>query len=212
MGQNGTGQSHRQYGAADSVRHETGIVRFKVYDEGYPASVDAMRDALGDNGFDSAWAEGTALSTLEAIAYARRGHSDRERPTSGWDALTPTEHDVVRLVTEGLANKDIATGSSSRRAPCREPPHTRLQQARDQLAGTTRARGRPTQLASCTDVMHRAVRAPVTSITRSPGVDPRSTKPDDRRLSYAAGRVRAASCLGPTSPASVAPQGVRGRR
>lgn len=115
MGQNGTGQSHRQYGAADSVRHETGIVRFKVYDEGYPASVDAMRDALGDNGFDSAWAEGTALSTLEAIAYARRGHSDRERPTSGWDALTPTEHDVVRLVTEGLANKDIATGSSSRR-------------------------------------------------------------------------------------------------
>ena len=46
---------------------------------------------------------------LEAIAYARRGHSDRKRPTNGWDALTPTEHDVVRLVTVGLANKDIAT-------------------------------------------------------------------------------------------------------
>ncbi len=56
-----------------------------------------------------AWAEGAALSTLEAIAYARRGHSDRKRPTTGWSALTPTEHDVVRLVSEGLANKDIAT-------------------------------------------------------------------------------------------------------
>ena len=87
----------------------TGIVRFKVYDDGYAASVNAVRDALGDNDFDSAWAEGAALSTLEAIAYARRGHSDRKRPTTGWSALTPTEHDVVRLVTEGLANKDIAT-------------------------------------------------------------------------------------------------------
>jgi predicted ATPase/class 3 adenylate cyclase/DNA-binding CsgD family transcriptional regulator len=102
-------ESARLYGAADAVRRVTGIVRFKVYDDDYAASVDAVRDALGHNDFDSAWAEGAALSTLEAIAYARRGHSDRKRPTNGWDALTPTEHDVVRLVTEGLANKDIAT-------------------------------------------------------------------------------------------------------
>jgi DNA-binding CsgD family transcriptional regulator len=109
----GAAGSHREaarlYGAADSVRRETGIVRFKVWDDDYAASVNAVRDALGDNDFDNAWAEGAALSTLEAIAYARRGHSDRNRPTSGWGALTPTEHDVVRLVTEGLANKDIAT-------------------------------------------------------------------------------------------------------
>ena len=102
-------EAARLFGAADAVRQVTGIVRFKVYDDGYAASVDVVRDALGDNDFDAAWAEGAALSTLEAIAYARRGHSDRRRPTRGWDALTPTEHDVVRLVTEGLANKDIAT-------------------------------------------------------------------------------------------------------
>lgn len=30
------------------------------------------------------------------------------RPTSGWESLTPAELDVVRLVCEGLPNKDIA--------------------------------------------------------------------------------------------------------
>ncbi len=33
----------------------------------------------------------------------------RKRPASGWASLTPTERDVVRLVSEGLANNDIAT-------------------------------------------------------------------------------------------------------
>jgi DNA-binding CsgD family transcriptional regulator len=64
---------------------------------------------MGDNDFDAAWAEGAALSTDEAIAYAQRGRGDRKCPTSVWDALTPTERDVVRLVSEGLANNDIAT-------------------------------------------------------------------------------------------------------
>ena len=86
-----------------------GPVRFKVYDAGYEASVAALRDALGEKDFDAAWAEGAALSTEEAIAYAQRGRGERKRPTSGWASLTPAELDVVRLVSEGLANKDIAT-------------------------------------------------------------------------------------------------------
>ena len=57
----------------------------------------------------SAWAEGAALSTEEAIAYAKRGRGKRKRPTSGWASLTPTELDVVRLVSEGLGNNDVAT-------------------------------------------------------------------------------------------------------
>src|SRR4051812_49894172 len=60
------------------------------------------------NDFDAAWAEGAALSMEEAIAYARRGRGERKRPSSGWASLTPAELDVVRLVSEGLGNKDIA--------------------------------------------------------------------------------------------------------
>jgi DNA-binding NarL/FixJ family response regulator len=87
-----------------------GAVRFKVWDAGYEASVAALRDAMSREDFDTAWAEGAALSTEEAIAYAQRGCGERKRLASGWASLTPAQLDVVvRLVSEGLANKDIAT-------------------------------------------------------------------------------------------------------
>lgn len=35
--------------------------------------------------------------------------ANAKRPRSGWNSLTATELDVVRLVSEGLTNKDIAT-------------------------------------------------------------------------------------------------------
>jgi DNA-binding CsgD family transcriptional regulator len=63
---------------------------------------------MSKNEFDDAWAEGAALSTAEAIAYAQRGRGQRKRPASGWASLTPTELDVVRLVSEGLTNNDVA--------------------------------------------------------------------------------------------------------
>jgi predicted ATPase/class 3 adenylate cyclase/DNA-binding CsgD family transcriptional regulator len=102
-------EAARLFGAAEAIRLRIGAVRFKIYDAGYEASVASLRDTLGENGFDSAWAEGAALSTEEAIAYAQRGRGERKRPTSGWGSLTPTERDVVRLVSEGLGNNDIAT-------------------------------------------------------------------------------------------------------
>ncbi len=104
--------SHREaarlFGAAHGIRQRMGAVRFKVWDAGCEASLAAVCDALGEQDFDSAWAEGAALSTKEAIAYAERGRGERKRPASGWGSLTPTELDVVRLVNEGLGNNDIA--------------------------------------------------------------------------------------------------------
>jgi len=102
-------QAARLFGAAEAFRQRTGMVRLKVHQTGYECSVAALRDAMDEADFDAAWAEGAALSTEEATAYARRGRGERKRPNSGWASLTPAEHEVVRLVCDGLANKDIAT-------------------------------------------------------------------------------------------------------
>ncbi|MGP0077406.1 helix-turn-helix transcriptional regulator [Mycobacterium sp.] len=102
-------EAARLFGAAHTIRQRIGEVRFKIYDAGYEAAVASLRNALGERDFDAAWAEGAALSTEEAIAYAQRGRGERKRPASGWASLTPTERDVVRLVSDGLGNKDIAT-------------------------------------------------------------------------------------------------------
>jgi hypothetical protein len=79
--------SHREaarfFGAAHAIRQRRGAVRFKVGGAGYEASVSALRDALGEKDFDSAWAEGAAMSTEEAIAYSQRGHGERKQPISG---------------------------------------------------------------------------------------------------------------------------------
>jgi predicted ATPase/class 3 adenylate cyclase/DNA-binding CsgD family transcriptional regulator len=101
-------EAARLFGAAQAIRERTGAVRFKVWDVGYEASVAALRNAMGQADFEGAWAEGAALSTEEAIAYAQRGRGERKRPTSGWASLTPAECHVVQLVGEGLANNDIA--------------------------------------------------------------------------------------------------------
>lgn len=101
-------EAARLLGAVDAVRGRMGAARFSVHQANYEAVVATVRAALGDDEFDRAWADGAGLPTEEAIAYVRRGRGQRKRPTTGWAALTPTELDVVKLVSEGLGNKDIA--------------------------------------------------------------------------------------------------------
>jgi predicted ATPase/class 3 adenylate cyclase/DNA-binding CsgD family transcriptional regulator len=99
----------RLFGAAEAMRLRTGEVRLPTYEPAHHAALAATREALGDEDFDAASTEGAELSTEEAIAYAQRGRGERKRPASGWASVTPAEHEVIRLVCEGLANKDIAT-------------------------------------------------------------------------------------------------------
>jgi predicted ATPase/class 3 adenylate cyclase/DNA-binding CsgD family transcriptional regulator len=108
VGSGANREAARLFGAAKAFRGRTGYVRFKIYDAAHGASVAALREAMGDNDFEEAWAEGEALSTDEAIAYAQRGRGERKRPSTGWESLTPAEINVVKLVSEGLPNKDIA--------------------------------------------------------------------------------------------------------
>lgn len=102
-------EAARLYGAAEAIRERIGVVRFMIHEPGYQASVAALRDAMGDKELESAWEKGTLLSSEEAIAYAQRGRGGRKRASSGWASLTPAELDVVRLVSEGLTNNEIAT-------------------------------------------------------------------------------------------------------
>ncbi|VEG40669.1 regulatory protein LuxR [Mycolicibacterium flavescens] len=98
----------RFFGAADAMGKRMGLVRLRVHDAAYAESVSVLEESLGEGDFEALWDEGSALSIEEAIAYALRGRGERKRPSSGWASLTPTELGVVRLVAEGLANKDIA--------------------------------------------------------------------------------------------------------
>ena len=102
-------EAARLYGAAEAIREQLGAARFLVHQAGHEASVAALREALGAEEFDAAWAEGAGLSAAEAIGYAQRGRGERRRPSSGWESLTPAEREVVKLACEGLGNKDIAT-------------------------------------------------------------------------------------------------------
>jgi DNA-binding CsgD family transcriptional regulator len=87
-------------------------------------AITHLRDVLGDQTYESLARKGKTMTTSAMATYAydqidqarttletyaQRGRGERNRPTSGWASLTPTERDVVRLVSEGLANKDIAT-------------------------------------------------------------------------------------------------------
>jgi DNA-binding CsgD family transcriptional regulator len=101
-------EAARMFGAADALRQRIGMVRFKTHDKDHDTAIAVLREAFGESEFDAAWAEGAALSTDESIAYAQRGRGGRQRPTSGWGSLTPTERAVVGLVSEGLPNKDVA--------------------------------------------------------------------------------------------------------
>jgi DNA-binding CsgD family transcriptional regulator len=67
----------------------------------------ALRQQLGDAGFDAAYEAGTQLSPSDAVTWVRHARGERKRPSHGWESLTPTELRVVDLVAEGLTNPQI---------------------------------------------------------------------------------------------------------
>jgi hypothetical protein len=118
----GDAGSHREaallFGAAKGIRQRVGVVRFKVWDAGYEASVAALCDAMGEEDFDSAWSEGAALSVEEAIAYAQRGRGEHKaQPAAGRRSSRPSTTSCDS--TKGSPTTTSPHGCSSHRAPCR---------------------------------------------------------------------------------------------
>ena len=70
-----------------------------------------------------------------AAEYAGRARGERKRPRHGWDSLTPTEQQVVVLVTEGHTNAQIAAQLIMGRATVK----TDLAHIFNKLGVTTRA-------------------------------------------------------------------------
>ena len=101
-------EAARLLGMADSALQQTGVARYPIFAEEHERRLAAIRNQLGESDFQTAWDEGAAPTIEEAIAYVRRGRGERKRASSGWASLTRAERDVVRLVSEGLGNKEVA--------------------------------------------------------------------------------------------------------
>jgi DNA-binding CsgD family transcriptional regulator len=90
------------------LRDELGFrLRLSPEREAYTAALERLRANLGD-GADEAMTEGRAMPWPSAVAYAQRTRGARKRPSFGWQALTPTEAEVVALAATGLDNPAIA--------------------------------------------------------------------------------------------------------
>jgi non-specific serine/threonine protein kinase len=63
-------------GASEALREELGAALHPVLHASHDRAVQAIRAALGEAAFMTAWAEGRALPLDEAVALAPEGHSD----------------------------------------------------------------------------------------------------------------------------------------
>jgi DNA-binding CsgD family transcriptional regulator len=98
----------RLFAAAERARADIGVVRIPPEARHWAAIDGGLREALGDEAYEAARAQGAELCTADALEWARRARGPRRRPPSGWGSLTPTERKVAELVAEGLTNPQIA--------------------------------------------------------------------------------------------------------
>lgn len=101
-------QSLRLLGASQRFHDELRIVPFPLEMERVARARDTGRALLGPVAATASWDTGRRMSLADAVALARRGRGRRRRPKIGWAALTPVEVDVVRLVSDGCTNAQIA--------------------------------------------------------------------------------------------------------
>jgi non-specific serine/threonine protein kinase len=107
------GWSARLHGAADQALAELGHVLEPL--EGELAGLDRqrLRAAMGAEAFEAEYAAGHALGPAQVLAELDRTDATARPPqvtvpSEDVTVLTPREHDVLKLVAQGLSNRDIA--------------------------------------------------------------------------------------------------------
>jgi predicted ATPase/DNA-binding CsgD family transcriptional regulator len=145
LARGGSDHAARLFAAAEGLRAAGGWTRPVRHGDPYDGDLARLHTELAAEQLSALWAEGAALGLEEAVAYATRGRGGRARATTGFEALTPTEHDVVKLVAEGLGNAEVA----ERLFMSPRTVHSHLRRAYRKLGVTSRrelralAKGRP---------------------------------------------------------------------
>jgi predicted ATPase/DNA-binding CsgD family transcriptional regulator len=106
----------RLFGAAASLREASGLPVEPAFRAAHGRAVAAARAALGEDAFAAGWAAGAALPLPTAVAEATAVSKPAPRPLpespppSQADllGLTPRETEVLRLLAEGLSDREIA--------------------------------------------------------------------------------------------------------
>lgn len=97
----------RLLAASQRFHTESGIARFSLQADRFERARNTAQAELEPTSATSCWDAGGELSLADAVAYARRGRGERQRPQIGWASLTPAERDIVRLVAAGHTNAEI---------------------------------------------------------------------------------------------------------
>jgi DNA-binding NarL/FixJ family response regulator len=105
----------RMFGAASALRESAGGPLRPFDQDWHDRAVAVARDAAGEANFAVAWAAGAALPPLQAIAETLEWAAleTKAAPTAAipttLGGLTPREMDVLRLLTEGKSDREIAS-------------------------------------------------------------------------------------------------------
>jgi len=95
------------FGAHAALCESIGVSVKPLYQSGYRWNIESAREGLGDQSFAVAFAAGRSMSVETTIAFAAQPPSSGATLPEGPN-LSPRELDVLRLITRGQSDRQIA--------------------------------------------------------------------------------------------------------